>query len=510
MAVPLQPVPVPLGDGVTLEAPGLTGTAELQPGLLGGRSTDEPNATPGFEAALREQDFYQLHAVEVRSQEDAFPTDVLRTRSGAPAMVLRVPDLGSTQPQVLMMVDEAGVVTWHLPETEEAHPGQIAFTVDRTVAENSALPDVEGGAVGAGGAETTDRGLVAKIGSKLLTVLVVPILEKAVGLAGKAAIKAYEDKNRPQGMRWMTPTGFRTAGSDPVHDWSLLAEGRTLLFLHGTASSSHGAFQGLPDATFQRLHTAYGGRVLAFDHHTLSADLDDNLTELLTHLPTGRRIPVDVISHSRGGLVGRAIAAAMTKGDAPLDVRSLVYVATPNDGTPLADPEHIRAYLDRVTTMLNLVPDGPWSVVTDTLSGLLTVIRSLLAGVVQELPGLAVMRPDNPRLNELPFLGSLGATEYAVDVEFEPKGRLLRLVRGVDGLVDTVFDDEPNDIVVPTNGVTRVRNRSDFTVEPARHVALGQSEASWHCAMFSQAPTGEALDNWLAAPLVAAPGNGHG
>ncbi|WP_131105489.1 esterase/lipase family protein [Ornithinimicrobium sufpigmenti] len=496
MPVALQSVPVDLGEGVTLEAPGLVGTAERQPGLMGGRSVEEPNATAALQFALAQQEFVQQHAVEVRAEEDKFAVDGLVTRGGAPGMTLRVPDLGERQPQVLMMADEAGVITWHLPEVDPTDPTKVAFTVDRTVAQDPAV---------AQDADVADRGLVATVGTKLLTVFVVPLVEKAIGLTSRALVKAYENRSRPQGIRWLTPSGFRTAGADPVTDWSLLGEGRTLLLLHGTASSSHGSFQGLHEDDFGALHTAYQGRVLAFDHHTLSADLDDNVAELLVHLPRGRRIAVDLLSHSRGGLVGRAVAKAMSVPDAPLDVRSLVYVATPNGGTPLADPRHIRAYLDRVTTMVNLIPDGPWSVVTDTLSGLLTVVRSLLAGTVQELPGLAVMRPDDDRLRRLPFLGEFGAKEYAVDVEFEPTGRLLRLVRGVDGLVDSVFKGEANDIVVPTDGVARVTGRADLNLGADQHVALGQTEFFWHCAMFSQRATGEALTRWLAAPLLAEP-----
>ncbi|MBS2938599.1 hypothetical protein KDN32_12710 [Nocardioides sp. J2M5] len=493
MQVTLQPVPVDLGEGVTIEAPGLVGTAEIQPGVLGGRSDTEPNATPTFVAALDEQDFHQQHAIEVQAEEEPFATDGLTTRSGAPGMTLRVPDLGQDQPQVLMVVDEAGVVTWHLPEADTADPGKVAFTVDRRVADSEVA------------ATDGSRGLVAAIGTKLLTVFVVPVIEKVVGRAGREVARVYEDRTHPQGVRWMTKDGFRTAGSDPVTDWSLLSEGRALLFVHGTASSSHGAFRGLDDATFGALHTAYGGRVLAFDHHTLSASLDDNVEELRRHLPPERRIPVDIVSHSRGGLVARAISEAMTAPDTPLDVRSLVYVATPNGGTTLADPKRIHDYLDRMTTMLNLIPDGPWSTATDTLSGLLTLVRSVLAGVVQELPGLAVMRPGNDRLAVLPFLGATGAREYAVDVEFEPSGPLLRLMRAANAAVDSVFR-EANDVVVPTGGVRHPKNRSDLAIPPDRHLSLGKREDAWHCAMFSQDATREALKTWLAAPMNAAPG----
>lgn len=478
-------VPVALGPGVSLEAPGLVGTAELQPGVLGGVSRAESNSTEALVAALDRSGFLQQHAVEVRASESPFTMDQLRAPGGEPGMTLRVPDLGPEQPQVLMMVDEAGVVTWHLPTTEHEAPGVAAFTVDRTVAQQ----DVEG--------TSGERGLAAAIGTKLLSVLVVPLLTTLVGKAAPVVARHVEDKNHPYAVRRLTPTGLRTAGADPVADWSTLADGPVLLFLHGTASSSHGAFAGLPDDTFGALHSRYEGRVLAFDHHTLSDDLGANVARLKALLPPGRRWPVDIVSHSRGGLVARALAHEMADPTAPFDVRRVVYVATPNGGTALADPGRLKEFLDRTTTMLNLIPDGPWTVVTDTMSGLLSVVQVLAVGAVGGLPGLATMNPAGEAVQTLPFLDGDGREQYAVDVDFEPSGRLLQLVRGVNGVVDRVFGSEPNDIVVPSRGVAAVSSRPEFTIPPERILSLGRTHSAWHCSLFSQPQVSESLLTWL-------------
>ena len=172
-----------------------------------------------------------------------------------------------------------------------------------------------------------------------------------------------------------------------------------LLFVHGTFSTAAGGFGALPAATLDKLATRYGRRVLAAEHPTLSVDPLANATAMLEQLPAGRRIPVDIVAHSRGGLLARVLAAAAVADPAfPLRVRRIVYVATPNAGTPLADPHLLDQYVNRMSTMLNLVPDGPWSVVTDVFDGVLTGVKVLAHGAVGGLPGLAAMNPGGPWL----------------------------------------------------------------------------------------------------------------
>lgn len=477
--------PVTLQPGVSLQAPSLVGTAEVMEGVLGGTRA-ESNSTDAFIAALDRTEFQQLYAVEVRATEALVVGEDLRAPDGTPGMTLRVPDLGPEQSQVLMMVDEAGVVTWHLPTTAFEPPGVAAFTVDRTVAVHHPQE-----------AQSGDRGLAAAIGAKLLSVFVVPLVEKLVGQAAVIVARYFEEKSHPNGVRRLTPTGFRKAGADPVQDWGQISDGRLLLFLHGTASSSHGAFAGLPDATFMRLHGAYEGRLVAFDHHTLSASLDENVKRLLELLPPGRSWPVDIVCHSRGGLVARKLVDEMQGPDAPLDVRKIVYVATPNGGTALANPDRLKDFLNRISTMLNLIPDGPWSVITDVMSGVLTLVQVLAVGAVGNLPGLAAMQPQGDDVATLGFLDGDGTRQYGVDVEFEPTGRLLQLVRGVDGLVDRVFEGDPNDIVVPTGGVCAVGSRPEFSISPARRLQLGTTSRTWHCSLFSQPEVSRSLLEWL-------------
>jgi len=104
-------IPVDLGSGVSLLAPGLLGVAEREPELLGGRAGEEPPATPALAAALAEAGLAQVHGVQVSAEEVPVLGEDVRGPNGEDAMVLSVPDLGPGSPQVLLLVDEEGLAT---------------------------------------------------------------------------------------------------------------------------------------------------------------------------------------------------------------------------------------------------------------------------------------------------------------------------------------------------------------------------------------------------------------
>ncbi|MEO6290637.1 MAG: CHAT domain-containing protein [Ginsengibacter sp.] len=80
-----------------------------------------------------------------------------------------------------------------------------------------------------------------------------------------------------------------------------------LLFLHGTASSTKGSFGELVNTDLWKyIINTYGNNVLAFQHETLTKSPLQNVLELIKVLP--QNISLDMISHSRGGLVGDTLA----------------------------------------------------------------------------------------------------------------------------------------------------------------------------------------------------------
>jgi pimeloyl-ACP methyl ester carboxylesterase len=486
-------IPVDLGFGVTLLAPGLLGRAEREPELLGGRADESPPATSALADSLAAADLTQVHGIQIDAVEVEPVGGDIRGPGDTDAMVVQVPSLGPERQQILLMVDEAGVATWHYPEpTDGGMDLTVSFTVSRTVA--TAPID--------GAQDSPDRGLVALVGRKLLSVLVFPVLEAGVGVLARVIAARYEKKANPYRLRRFAPGETRTegAGDLAVIGWGDVTDQRALLFIHGTFSTSHGGFSGLPDSAVGQLWERYQGRVFAFDHPTLSSTPAENVGRLLSLIPPGRSIPVDVVSHSRGGLVARALADA-TAGQAhpPLRLTSSVFVAAPNLGTALADDKNLGAFVNRMTTMLNLIPDGPWSVVTDVLAGVLDLVKIIAVGAVNGLPGLQSMDPLDPALGNLGMNGDPAVPYYAIDTNYEPTGSLLQLARAKDAAVDMIFGDAANDLVVPTDGVVGRSGLPGFPVPAERRRSFGRNSRVWHCSFFSQPQTVAALNDWCRA-----------
>jgi CHAT domain-containing protein/pimeloyl-ACP methyl ester carboxylesterase len=87
--------------------------------------------------------------------------------------------------------------------------------------------------------------------------------------------------------------------------------GEYLLFLHGTASSTHGSFSDLlTTPTWKYINQTYGANVLAFQHESLTKSPLENVADLVRQLPANATF--DMISQSRGGLVGEVLARFCT------------------------------------------------------------------------------------------------------------------------------------------------------------------------------------------------------
>lgn len=210
---------------------------------------------------------------------------------------------------------------------------------------------------------------------------------------------------------------------------TLPGKGPALVFLHGTASSTLGSFGGLweggAEARIRKLLAHYDGRVLAFQHRTLSESPIENALAVATTLSEilPAESEIHLVSHSRGGMVGELLARANRVGvghafdNEDLDlfaeqqesdrkgleklnkvfaasrfkVGRFVRVACPARGTTLADGR-----LDRYFSVLtNLVGQISWLKENPIYDGL----RALLVGVLKkrtdpkELPGLEAMMP---------------------------------------------------------------------------------------------------------------------
>lgn len=195
-----------------------------------------------------------------------------------------------------------------------------------------------------------------------------------------------------------------------------------LLFIHGTMSSTNGGFNQLVDSeVWLQIQKKYGKNILALEHKTLTASPFQNVLDLINALP--QKAAFDIISHSRGGLVGellvrftenntgfleqsiklleeenhtddlktiKAISEAISKKS--ISVGRFVRVAAPARGTTILS-ERTDIFIN---TIINLI-----HIANPVLLPIVEGLKALIGAMVDckndfsELPGLEAMRPDS-------------------------------------------------------------------------------------------------------------------
>lgn len=406
----------------------------------------------------------------------------------APYLDLEVEAPGDGEGQVMLEVDGSGVVAWHLPgrSADAARTRARGGQVFR-------IPVVQADLPGAG--VSAERGLLGIGARKLLQLLRFPV-EAAAGAAGGLLVTAYENRYRPYGLRLLGADGLDHPTAGLALDTAQLAglSGRpTLLLVHGTFSTAGATFPDLVADTglLTALRERYEDRVLVFDHPSLHHSPATNARWLLDRVPADVDLVLDVVAHSRGGLVARALTAAPTLagGARPPRVRTVVHVGTPNAGTQLAQRDRWSTLFDCLTNLAMLYPDDAVSV---PLTAVVETVKQVAVGVFDDLDGLNAMDPASPFLQQLaPAQGVTPARHLAVASDFAPDGGPAAL-RALDRLVDTYFR-AGNDLVVPTAGVSHAPGlvvEETVTVPKAPPVA--------HTTYFRDAGVRAQLATWLA------------
>ena len=467
---------------LTVRTRGLDGTARALPApAFSARTRSVELVTGDLEAVLDREHVGTRQTVEIQGAR-------ARGLDAEASIEVEVP-AAEGQGQLLLYTDESGVTTWQFAEDVRPDAGGAARSRGgtRTFVVRRPAPALAG--------DPASRGLVGAVGKKLLKLLVFPLIDPLVGAVSAGYAERWEARNRPYGLRPFTPDGFR-APAAPLgpDDWRRLGAGRSLLFVHGTFSRAHSAFGGLAPEALAELSRRYGGRVFAFDHHTLSHDPRRNVEWLLERLPDDVALDLDVVCHSRGGLVSRVLAeqqGTLSLGARSLRVGSVAFVAAPNAGTALADPEHMGDFVDTYTNLLNFIPDNP---VTDVLEGVVTVAKQLAVGALGGLAGLQSMRPGGDFQRWLNAESERGETTYyALGADFTPREPGFR-AWAKDRLMDAVFGTE-NDLVVPTAGVYDANGSGYFPIDERR--VFPTSAGIAHTSFFQAPAAQEALLEWL-------------
>jgi hypothetical protein len=478
-----------VGD-VVIYSPGLAGTVEVyQPGTPGMRAAEDASAS--FLAALAATDVREQLTVEI--DDPVAMGGGGGTRAGeSDDVTVEVPGPGEGFGQLLLHVAPDGAVTWHLPvdvpTDQVAQRGGDRRTYVVPGHHPTAAPPAAG-----------QRGLLGIAGKKLLKLLVFPLVDKVVGQVADHFARRWELTHRPPRLRSFTVDDYTLPVDTALGpaDWTRLAEGPALMWIHGTSSRAHTGFARVPPELLATMHARYSDRVFAFDHPTIGSTPTENAQWLAEQIPDEVHLEVDVIAHSRGGLVGRVLAehAAEVGLVGKLTVRRLVFVATPNAGTVLADSRNWMRLLDGLTNLTQLIPSNP---VTDTVEVVLTVLKQLAVGAFAGLDGIRSMDPRGDYL--LQFLNRPGMPQatgayYAVASNFEPAPEAPMSTVLRDAGIDLVFRPQQNDLIVPTEGVYTVSEMNGFPI--GAPVVFTSARAVDHSSYWTQPEFAEAVDAWL-------------
>jgi pimeloyl-ACP methyl ester carboxylesterase len=470
--------------GVLIATPGVGGQAEAVHPSPGDSRAD---------AHVSEVVAAALTAADLQVQVDIELSDLAVGAGGAagrgggesePMILAQVPSPGESMSQVVLLVDEDGLLTWHYPAEQTVG--------DRTRGDELLTYRIPLRTAAGGGEDT--RGPLGWLGKKVLKVLVFRHLDELLGRAGRYLAGRWEEKHRWYGLR--TVTGTTGLAGEPV-DWAGLTAGPALLLVHGTFSRGATAFSALPADELRRLCDTYGDRVVVFDHPTVSVDPLTNARwfaeQFSAGAPDNASLVVDVVAHSRGGLVARALAEQQDRlplGDRRLEVRSAVFVGVPNAGTVLADTEHLGDLLDTYTNLLDAFPDIG---AVDVLQVVLEVVKQVATGVAEGLDGLMSMNPGGNYLRALNKEPSEQTRYAAIAADFAPASRDARHL-AMDLIADRLFR-VANDLVVPRDGGWEVDDQA--LVPAGRRLSIADEQAVTHNSYFGSSAVQARLREWL-------------
>ena len=261
---------------------------------------------------------------------------------------------------------------------------------------------------------------------------------------------------------------------------------KILLFVHGTFSNNDNLLAAIFKCTqgggdlIDAAEASYD-QVLAFDHYTLSRSPILNALELARFF-AGSEAQIDVICHSRGGLVTRWFFEVM---DHVADrKRRAVLVGCPLGGTSLAAPDKLRSAIDLFTNLGSLVSDGVSLIPFLSAAGAIMKIGFSVAGAatrvplidagVAMIPGLACQSrvTNNFELRALTVIPKSPPQYWAVTSEFKPEGvgwkfwHVFCSWGPIASAATTSIFLQPNDLVVDTLSMT------DFATDEIQPVKL--------------------------------------
>ena len=488
-------------SGMRLRAPGMTGNLIWRPPaehsqFIAGAIAPAAGAPNLVEQALQE--------AGLQDQGSISPPTGSASVAGPPNQLVFDQTIAQDQIQFAIYRDASGVISLHFPlpspPTATLLAASGAAPASRSV--RYVIPMRH--------APTPPGGVpqMAMLGGIAGTV--IRLVGRAMtGLAGDAvyaAARVWENHYRPEGFLWGgTPAQLLAAQPQPPSpaDWGTLQGNKSLLFIHGTISSTVGGFVGLQNFSNAAvlLFGKYGSRVIGFNHHTLTKSVPQNAVDFFSGMPAGN-YQFDVISHSRGGLLARALKELtpaqlgqlvdpvwIPPAGLNVQIGKIVLVGTPNMGTPLANPTDLPEAVSRLASIATSFSEDATAA---GLGALFTIFGAIVEGGIGALPGLEDMNPGNPFLNQLNSASTDNGPYYGIEADFQPTGGLATAIE--NNGVDTLFLGQPNDLVVPTLGVSNVNGQ---TLPDSQVDEYPQSANVYHTDYFYQQGTWGSIVGFL-------------
>ncbi len=240
---------------------------------------------------------------------------------------------------------------------------------------------------------------------------------------------------------------------------------KTLLLIHGTFSTTEGSFgELLNDKWLVNMTKQFGGiydQIIAFDHQTIFEGPAANVAKMQELIKPGAKFSqtIDIITTSRGGLVGKTIVNNATINSSLFTVERMAAVACANG------VEYFSAgwTISKGLSVLKIVS----KLINNVGLEIFTAIAQTGVNFFLQQPGCVVMTigseplttilngtPANTNMRYFPITGN-----YTTPINF--KQRVLNL------LVNVVYKDAPNDWVVGT---------AQQAIMPTANYAYGQTK----------------------------------
>ena len=334
-------------------------------------------------------------------------------------------------------------------------------------------------------AKKASRGGIGSVVIQFLSILRPKVVTGVAETSAKKLALSYDKKMMPQPGLFKLDKAFQFLPANQI----IGQERPYLVLIHGTLSNTFAAFSELrtgENTIWDQMHKTYSAGILALEHHTLSVSPLQNALDLINSLEKG--VTLDILSHSRGGLVADILAKCdfrnqhigfselelgmMAKEDPDsyqlmlelnktalkkrLIIQKVIRVAAPASGTTVLS-RRIDHFFNVILNALGLAVGAQANVIyTTTKLFLLEVIKQ--KANPEAMPGLCSMVPDSAFQKMLNFSGNPVVNDlYVVAGDSEAGGALLDSLKVI---LANLFYWNANDLVVDSNrmeqGATRL------------------------------------------------------